>query len=158
MSKPVSLESVLRLYFDYEGSYNEAHQEVIDRYHDSTKRREAFKVDNKEYGIQARMGYVLRMKTKTSFWMYVADLEIRKRGTRKANEPLHSMPDCEYMYYGMYLNCFAYLSGAKKARLLLIQSCTATMIEYKWKPKMAKELLTHYAERDVIKEQVNLDL
>ena len=153
-----SLDSMLRLYFNYESNYHEPHKVHIAKYYDSIKRREMFKIDNDKYNIQARMGYVNILKTKTSFWMYVADQEIWKRASEKANVPLHSMPDCEYMYYGMYLNCFAFLYGTKIARLVLIHSPTGDLLEFKWKPKLAEELLDHYLSKRNLENQVILDL
>ena len=153
-----SLESVLRLYFNFERTYHKVHKEHVDKYYDTIKKREVFKIKSDKYNIQARMGYVNQLKTKTSFWMYVADLEIRQKAEERASVPLHSMPDCEYMYYGMYLNCFAFLMGTSVARLVLIHSSTSKMTEFKYRPKMAKELLDHYLSNNSFEDQIILDL
>lgn len=93
--------------------------------------------------------------------MYVADLEISKGAKEKADVPLHSIPDCEYMFYGMFLNCAAFMNGTKNARLVLIHSCTGELIEYRYKPQMAEELLDHYLANFSEEEaqiQIHLDL
>jgi hypothetical protein len=116
----------------------------LEKYYNSIRKREMFKIYNGKYNVEAKLGYVNRLKSKTSYWMYVADREIRKRAEGKADVPLHSMPDCEYMFYGMFLNCVAFMNGTKTARLVLVHSCTGDFIEFRYRPKMAEELLDHY--------------
>ena len=159
-SRKISLESLLRFYFRFDRVYNEKHKELAEKYYHSIRKREMFKIYSEKYNVEAKLGYINKLKTKTSFWMYVADLEIRKKGLRKANTPLHSMPDCEYMFYGMFMNCAAFMFGADSARLVLIHSCTAEMIEFRYKPKLAEELLDHYllnfTEKEIVFEQQDI--
>jgi len=143
-TQKIDLEDLLRLYFHFKPVYNQNHKTVVEQYYHSIRRRESCKVYNGKYNVEAKLGYISKLKTKTSYWMYVADLEIRKKARRKADVPLHSIPDCEYMFYGMFLNCVAYMQGTKTARLVLVHSCKGDLIEYRYRPKMAEELLDHY--------------
>lgn len=157
-TKPIDLEDLLRLYFHYTPVYNENHKTHLERYYFSIRRREMFKIYNGKYNVEAKLGYVNKLKTKTSYWMYVADQEIWKRAEEKADVPLHSMPDCEYMFYGMFLNCVAFMNGTKTARLVLIHSRAGDLIEFRYRPKMAETLLEHYLANFTQQQQLGLDV
>jgi hypothetical protein len=154
----IDLNDVLRLYFNFEHDYHEAHKTLCDKYYHSVRRREVFRPYSEKYNVEARLGFVAILKTKTLFWMYVADKVIRKKGNGKANSPLHSIPDCEYMYYGLFMNCAAFINGATTSRLALVHSPTGKIIDFRYRPKMAEELLEDYLEKKILENQVILDL
>ena len=142
----VDLHDVLDYYFEYERNYNPKHKELEDTFYENiVKQYSSLKVISKQYDVYGIAGHIHEYEKGIEYWIYSSCLKINFKSDKNAKFPLNKIADCEYMYYGLYLSCLAYINGGKVKRLVLVNSPDShKLYKYRYRPDLALLMLNHY--------------
>jgi len=141
----IDLYEILDRYFKYEKIYNKLHKQLNDQFMRKMSRFESNIIISEKYGLVGYLGHIEISKKGVTMVIYTADLLIHKEAESTARQPIHILPDCEYMYYGMYLNILGFVYPGDKHRLLMVNSpMDNTIFEYRYRPDLAELLLSTF--------------
>ena len=113
------LSQLLREYFGYIPDKNQVFDHNLQKFYDSRGTR-IERVVSAKFKITARVGHFWQYpKRGIEMVEYCSDVKINRDSDTPCKSSLHFMPDCNYMYYGCYLNVCAFLMGVVPDRMIL---------------------------------------
>jgi hypothetical protein len=84
---------------------------------------------------------------------YAVDRVIRMEG-ECLPAPLNMLQNCEHHYYGLKLNCLAFLSEKRIKNLMLIDSYNGVSFGIRYNPSIVQTFLATLANKSITSEQV----
>lgn len=139
----VDLKEILMGYFSFREDKHEEFERQLALFYGHKDTR-ITRISSEKYKLKLRLGHVWEYKGKTEIAEYCGDREIVKETSKKCLNPLHFIPDCNYMYYGCYLSIAAFLMNIEPKRLLLFHGPGDNFVySFKYRPQVAQIFLSN---------------
>jgi hypothetical protein len=106
------------------------------------------------YGVYAICPHIHSDRKGYTIVAHAPDYKINRKSNKKLPYPLDKYDDCENMYYGLYLNIMAFLSGGRIKNLHLYHMLDDNKkIVFQYRPEIAEQFLSAVLDIDIPVEE-----